>query len=130
MGKSWARETPWGYSMVIGELLQRQDGQEEQLDFEKAKEACLNLNPPEKRAEVQSAFTEREEKLHELRGRYKEKLEYQWPDQLSVEEQVAFNQAYQKHPIPGCYLPSREEWKLLESDFGRQKDQYIPQVLP
>ncbi len=127
MGISWSREMPWGYQMVLGEPLLDEKGETKKLNFEKAKEECLNLNSTENRDKVQTAFLQREEELKKLRDIYKSELNVVNP---SLDVKGAFDKVYQSHPISGCYLPSREEWKVLESDFGAHENKYISQILP
>ena len=130
MGISWVREMP-GYKMALGEPLVDDDGTERKLGFEAAKKACLDLNlPPKKRVQVESVFLEREEKLDQLRKKHEAKLKSGARDQLTAEEQDEFDRILSSHKIDGCYLPSREEWKVMEADFGKQEEKYIPQVLP
>jgi hypothetical protein len=50
-------------------------------------------------------------------------------DALSAEEKGEFDKILATS-IAGCYLPAREEFRILESDFGSQENKYVPQILP
>jgi hypothetical protein len=129
MGRSWER-VMHGHPLFIGEPLMDSNGTERELNFVDAKKACLDLNLPTERAQVESAFREREEKLEPLRSQHESKLKQGERDALNDGEQREYDAILSSHKIPGCYLPSREEWKVLESDFGKQENKYIPQILP
>jgi hypothetical protein len=129
MGRSWRIEM-FRHQIAMGEPLTGDDGKEKKLNFEDAKKACLDLNPPHKRNEIEIAFLEREKELDHLRIKHKSKLKAGERDQLSSQEQEEFETVLRNKPIQGCYLLSREEWKQLESDFGIQERKYIPQILP
>jgi hypothetical protein len=129
MGRSWKREM-FGHQVAIGEPLTGDDGEGQNTNFEDAKKACLDLNHTDKRNEIELAFLEREKELDLLRKKHKSKLKYGERDQLSSEEQEEFETVLRNKPIQGCYLLSREEWKQIESDFGKHERRYIPQILP
>ncbi len=129
MGISWTRKMPWGYQMTLGEPLLQENGDEEKLSFKEAKEKCFNLNLPEQREKVKKAFHDREEKIEGHRGEFDIDDDPPIaPDAKDISEYV--RKVYESHPIFGCYLPSREELKELESDFGAHDKRYIPQILP
>jgi hypothetical protein len=118
MGQSFSRAM-FGNSIIIGEPLKRSDGTEWKLDFRDANKTCLDLNPKNKIKSILKEVEEREQRLDALRKKYRLKLE-RVPDDLSDEEKAEFANILTK-PISGCYLPSREELKILEPDLGSAK---------
>ena len=114
MGRSRLREM-FGHPVAIGEPLLNLDGSDLRVSFEQAQTECLKLNSDSERPRVEAAFTSREKALDQAR---KEK------------DQSKLHKIHTQMPIPGCYLMSNEEWKILEGDFGYQNEQYIPQILP
>ncbi len=130
MGQTWMREMH-GHRVAIGEPLMDSNGEEEKLDFRHAKKACLDLNPPETREEVTKAFYAREAALYEIREKNRSQLSQRdGSELLSKETEIELAKVHKEHPLSGCYLMSREEWMILEEDFGRRKSKFIPQILP
>jgi hypothetical protein len=81
-------------------------------------------------AVIQSLFSFAAKTRYIDRMKHKSKLKKGARDQLSSEEQEEFESVLRNKPIQGCYLLSREEWKQIESDFGRHESRYIRQILP
>ena len=123
MGRSWSRNMH-GHQVAIGEPLLKADGTELKANVDDAKKACLDLNQPkEKRDVVEAAFNAREAALDAVRK-----------DRTITDETVRAEKLKEIHrtmPIPGIYLMSKEEWKILEGDFGYQPtdSKYVPQIL-
>jgi hypothetical protein len=122
MRRTWRRQ---GSDLAIGEPLVDQSGKELSFHFESAFRACLNLNPIEKRDEIEEKLRARDSKLSAFR-----KLSYS-----SAKEMESTLQAiHEQMPISGCYLMSREEWKIIESDLDAGgvvgEPRYVPQILP
>lgn len=136
MGITWAREM-YGRDIAIGEPLVDKDGKTLTFLFGEpqvvtpgdAKDACLKLNPPDKRSDIERAFLARENKLHQLRVEYQADLQDRKPDTLSANEKKEFDHILRNYSIDGCYLGSREEWKVIEADFGRHEKRYVRQIL-
>jgi hypothetical protein len=97
-------------------------GNERKLNFVAAKKACLDLNPLDQRASIEKAFNEREAHLDQVRKDETFNNE--------EEKEKKLKEIHEKMPIPGIYLMSKEEWKVLEGDFGDQENTYSPQILP
>ncbi len=128
MGQTWMRKMH-GHSIAIGEPLVDAKGEDRRLNFEGAKKACLELNPPETQEEVKKIFEKREAALDVIRVQNKSEFlnrdgSYLFPE--VTEEALA--KVHQEHPISGCYLMSREEWMMLEGDFGYRESKFIPQI--
>jgi hypothetical protein len=119
MGRSWER-VMHGHKITIGEPLLKENGEELKVKFEQAIEKCLELNPEKDREKVKKAFQAREAALDQIRKSY-----------LSdAEAEVELTRIHSEMPIPGIYLMSEEEWKIIEGDFGYREKKYIPQILP
>ncbi len=111
MGRSWSREM-FGHPVIIGDTLAGW------WTFDKAREECIKLNPPDQQDTVRAALKTREDKLHAVRK----------AAPADLKEQLAA--IHHANPIPGIYLMSKEEWDVIEADLGYQESRYIPQILP
>ncbi len=122
MGRTWRRR---GGFLAIGEPLVDSTGKEVTAHFESALRACLSLNPLSQREGVERQLRERESKLDTYR-----KFSYS----SRKEMEAVLRGIHRRMPISGCYLMSREEWKVLEDDFdlggGEGERQYLPQIFP
>jgi hypothetical protein len=99
MGKSFAREI-LGNRLIIGEPLLDKTGKMRRVEVEAAIKACLKLNPEKNRAAVSEVFLARQEKLRAIGD----------SSQTPTEK---LEKVYRKMRIPGCYLMSSDEAKLL-----------------
>jgi len=121
MGRSLHRKI-FGQNVAIGEPLVDAYGQTRRVSFEGAKKACLELNDPKNRRDVENAALKRETLLTEIRG----------SETYSSEEEKerALYDVHFKNPINGCYLMSSEEWGLLKLDAKKHQGQTLQQILP
>ena len=121
MGRSWMRQI-YGHPLVIGDIFRNAEGPSYSFNFEQAKQACLDLNPPAKRDQVVTQFMERNALLSAARKKGQNN-----PDLARI---------HQEHAIDGCYLMSLEEWEVVMTDMGHQQNRadheqrFIPQFLP
>jgi hypothetical protein len=120
MGRSWER-VMYGHKIAIGEPLLRENGEELHVPFEEAKKACLELNPEKDREKVKKAFLEREAALDKIRKA---------PDLNAAQKEEELKKIHTEMPIPGIYLMSKEEWKIIAGDFSHRENRYISQILP